>query len=62
MYKALAYPDSFVTMPSGRVAVVLKHTEGEGVLCQYVDNGEEVEIVAKLLRSASDPYKADGTA
>lgn len=57
MFKALAYPDTFVRLPSGRVAVVLKHTEGEGVLCEYVDNGEEVEIVAKHLRGADDPLR-----
>ena len=57
MYKALAYADSFVRLPSGRVAVVLKHTEGDGVLCQYVDTDEEVEINAHHLNPANDPSK-----
>lgn len=58
MYKALAYPDSFVRLPSGRVAVVLKHLEGDGVECQYVDSDDKVTINAKHLRSADDPIKS----
>jgi hypothetical protein len=62
VYKALAYVDTFVRLPSRKIAMVTKQTTGNFVLCEYVDGSGEVEIDAKFLKAADDPLKSLGAA